>query len=161
MKPIIGALALAMAACSPSPQSGAPIPVEGAPRAVAEAPGDVMAAIDAALPGFAPSRVVMDNSTGAEGYRVEGAAGGNSYDLQLMRASDGWRVVVIRRDIAWADVPAPVRAAAGSTAPTRVVERSEPGTDGVTYELYTASTDAPAMEIRLVGDEAAVTPPPH
>jgi hypothetical protein len=161
MKRILGALALAMAACSPAPQSEQPIPVEGEPQAVAQAPGDVMAAINAALPGFVPSHVVMDNSTGAEGYRVEGAAAGKTYNVQLMHASDGWNVVVIRRDIAWADAPAPVRAAAGGAAPTRVVERREPGTDGVVYELYTSSAEAPSTEIRLVGDEAAVMPPAH
>jgi hypothetical protein len=50
---------------------------------------------------------------------------------------------------------------AGRTAPTRVVERREPGTEGAIYELYTSSAEAPAMEIRLVGDEAAVMPPAH
>lgn len=167
MRKFIAALALALVACSPAPSSPASsptaMPVESGPQS-AQAPGEVLAAINAAVPGFAPGNAVSDNSTGAQGFRVTGAANGQTYNVQLMHMNEGWQVVSIRRDIAWADAPKVVRDAAAAAPaairPTRVVENREPGADGVIYELYTEAA-APIMEIRFADGQAAVMPPAH
>ena len=160
MKRFVAALALALAACSPAPSSNAPMPVESGPQP-AQAPAEVLAAINAAVPDFTATGAVADNSTGAQGFRVTGTANGQPHNVQLMHMNEGWQVVSIRRDIAWADAPQAVRAAAGATQPTRVVENREPGADGVLYELYTTNADQPAMEVRFADGQAALMPPAH
>ena len=78
----------------------------------------------------------------------------------VMHTNEGWAPVVIRRDIAWADAPAPVRALA-TAEPARVVENRQPGADGVIYELYAAGAMSPTTEIPLADGQAAVMPPAH
>jgi len=160
MKKFVAALALALAACSPAPSGNPPMPVESGPQP-AQAPAEVLAAISAAVPGFTATSAVSDNSTGAQGFRVTGRANGQTHNVQLMHMNEGWQVVSIRRDVAWADAPQAVRTAAGATQPTRVVENREPGADGVIYELYTANTETPATEVRFADGQAAVMPPAH
>lgn len=158
----IAALALALAACSP-----APIPTEQPAQgeAATHAPAEALTAIKAQLPGFLATSAVSDNSTGAQGYRVSGTQGGSSYEVQLLRMNEGWTVVAIRRDIAWADAPQVVREAAaampGAMQPTRVVENRQPGAEGVIYELYGAGAEAPTVEVRFADGQAAVMPAPH
>src|SRR5262245_6657264 len=153
----IAALVVALAACTPAPIPTEP-PAQG--EAATQAPAEEIAAIQAQLPGFAVTSATSDNSTGAQGYRVVGASAGSTYDVQLMLMYEGWNVVAIRRDIAWADAPDAVRtAAAAMPAPARVVENRQPGADGVIYELYAANADAPAREVRYADGQAAVMPP--
>ena len=163
MKKIVAALALALAACSPAPSNNTATPVEGGPRQ-AQAPAEAIAAVNAAVPGFTATNAIADDSTGAQGLRVEGRANGQTYNVQLLHMNEGWTVVSIRRDIDWADAPQAVRDAAARDAaaiqPTRVVENREPGADGIIYELY-AGADSPIMEVRFADGQAAVMPPAH
>jgi hypothetical protein len=159
MRPhVTAALALALAACTPAPMPTEP-PAQG--EAATQAPAEAIAAIEAQLPGFVGAGAAADQSTRAQGYRVSGTSAGSTYDVQLMHMNQGWTVVAIRRDIAWADTPQAVRAVAGATQPERVVENRQPGADGVIYELYAAGADAPAMEVRFADGQAAVMPPAH
>jgi len=163
MRRIAVALGLLAAACSPAPPNNGAMPVEGGPQH-AQAPRAVIAAIDAAVPGFTVTNAISDNSTGAQGFRVEGRANGQSYNVQLLHMNEGWTVVSIRRDIAWADAPQAVREAAAlapdAISPTRVVENREAGADGIIYELY-AGAELPIMEVRFADGQAAIMPPAH
>jgi hypothetical protein len=160
MKYLAAALALALAACTP-PASDDPMPTE--PNAEGEAattaPPEALASIEPHLPGFAVTSAASDNSTGAHGYRVTGTSGGQTYDVQLMLMTEGWRPVVIRRDVAWADAPQAVRTAAGAVTPQRVVEVREPGADGVVYELHTGGAEP--VSVRFAEGQAALMPPAH
>lgn len=161
MKRILAVLAVCMAACSPPPPP-APIPIESGPHEVAQAPAEVLAAISAELPGFAATNAISDNSTGAQSYRIAGTSAGTTYDVRAMLMNEGWRVVSIRRDIAWENAPPAVAGvAAALPEPARVVENRELGADGVIYELYEQGADTPSTEIRLVGEDAAIMPAPH
>ena len=52
-----------------------------------------------------------------------------------MHFNEGWRIVSIRRALAWGDAPVAMRdvvaASPAAIVPTRVVEVREPGADGV------------------------------
>jgi hypothetical protein len=161
MRVLIAVVTLALAACSPPPSEPMPTEPNAEGEAATNAPPEAIAAIAAAAPGFTVTSAQSDNSTGAQGYRVAGTANGQDVDVQVMLMNEGWTVVAIRRDIAWADAPAPVRAANTGAEPARVVENRQPGADGIIYELYAAGATAPTTEIRLVNGQAAVMPAPH
>ena len=59
----------------------------------------------------------------------------------------GWQVVEIQRDIAWATAPAALRTAAGAAKPVRVIESKQ--TDGaIVYELFAeGQLRDPAIEV--------------
>jgi hypothetical protein len=155
----------AAAACSPPAQAPeeTPIPIETA-SPVAEAPAEVLAVIRAEEPGFTPSDVIQDNTTGAQTYEVRGTGDG-ARTYHVMHFNEGWRIVQIRRDLAWGDAPVSVRNAVATSpqaiVPDRVVELREPGADGVMYELYAGAAQTPALTVREVGGEAAIMPAPH
>ncbi|WP_395647203.1 hypothetical protein [Terricaulis sp.] len=163
MRAYVAALVLAFAAACSPPTSDAPQPIEGGAR-VAEAPADVLAAIRAEDPAFQPSAAIEDALIGAVVWKVTGA-GENPRTYHVLNSNEGWHVVQIRRDLAWGDAPHAVRDVVAMSpqamVPTKVTEVVEPGADGVMYDLYADNPESPALTVRLVGNEAAIMPPPH
>jgi hypothetical protein len=124
--------------------------------AASDVPADVAAAALAALPGFTITEAERKERDGRVYYDVEGLrADGAEAELDLLQTGEDWRVVEIQRDIAWADAPANVRAAAeaaeGAFAPVRVIESTQSEDGAVIYELFAAGRpEAPSMEVRLI-----------
>lgn len=159
--------AFALAACTQPAQVVPPDSVEAV--AAAEVPADVAVAALAALPGFTIAEAERKERDGRVYYDVEGArSDGAEVELDLLQTEQGWRVVEIQRDVAWADAPANVRAAAQAApnafTPVRVIESTQSESGAVIYELFAEGRpEAPSMEVRLVNGSAEVmaTANPH
>ena len=131
--------------------------------AVAEAdlPQGVRDAVLAKVPGMKIAETERKERGGKIFYDVEGTRpDGSPVELDLIEEAGKFRVVEMQRDIAWADAPAPVRAAAGAAAdaftPARVIESTqEDGT--VVYELFApGKADEPAAEVNWKDGKAAL-----
>ncbi|HVI32549.1 hypothetical protein [Phenylobacterium sp.] len=112
-------------------------------------PADVAAAVKKAMPQMTISEAELKARDGRRYYDVEGRLpDGSEIELDMLQTPQGWEVVEIQRDIAWASAPAPVRAAAGRAEPVRVIESRQ--TDGtVIYELFAQGQPKdPALEVR-------------
>lgn len=160
---LLAATALTLVACTEAP---APAPVE-APDAIeavdaAGVPPEVLAAAQAALPGFVVSEAERKERDGRVYFDVEGArADGSEAEIDVLQTPEGWRAVEIQRDIPWADAPAPVRTAAagaqGAFTPVRVIESVQVDDGAVIYELFAEGRpEAPAMEVRVADGQARV-----
>lgn len=154
------------AACAPpaqtSAQADAPMPIETA--APAQAPAEVLAAVQAQDAAFVVTDSVQDNTTGAQTYKLKGTGAQGVTTYSVMHFNEGWRVVEVRREMAWADAPRAVRDVVANSAqamvPDRVEEVYQPGAEGVTYDLYNGA--AVALTVRDLGDgQAAIMPAPH
>ena len=167
MKQLIALAALALAACAQPAQVAPPDSVEAV--AAAEVPAEVAAAAQAALPGFTIGEAERKERGGRVYFDVEGTrADGAEAELDLLQTEQGWRVVEIQRDIAWADAPPNVRAAAQAApnafTPVRVIESTQAESGAVIYELFAEGRqEAPSMEVRLANGSAEImtTANPH
>lgn len=128
--------------------------------AEADLPQGVRDAALARVPGMKITETERKERGGKIFYDVEGARpDGSAVELDLIEEAGKYRVVEMQRDIAWADAPAPVRAAAGAAAdaftPARVIESTqEDGT--IVYELFApGKADEPAAEISWKDGKAA------
>lgn len=129
--------------------------------AAADLPPGVRDAVLAKVPGMTIAEAERKERGGKLFYDVEGTRpDGSEVELDLIGEAGAWRVVEMQRDIAWADAPAAVRAAAGAAAdaftPARVIESTqEDGT--VVYELFAPGKAAePAVEVNWKGGKAAL-----
>lgn len=112
-------------------------------------PADVVAAVKKAMPQMTISEAELKERDGRRYYDVEGRLpDGSEIELDMLQTPQGWEVVEIQRDIAWASAPFPVRAAAGRAEPVRVIESKQ--TDGtVIYELFAPGQPKdPALEVK-------------
>jgi hypothetical protein len=152
------AAALMLAACTQQAQ-----PAADAASAPAVDP-DMAAEVTRAMPGV---EITGGEADGQGEYEVTGVLDGQEYEFDLMGPDGGWRVVEIQRDIAWADVPEPVRAATAAAPnafePTRIIESRQPADGSVVYELFApgAAPGAPTMEVRFMDGQATVMAPAH
>lgn len=154
---------LALAACAPdAPPAKVEAPDSVEIVAAANVPEGVAAATTAALPGF---RIVAAERKEREGrvyYDVEGVrADGAEAELDMLQTAEGWRVVEIQRDVAWADAPSAVRdlvaTSSGGFLPVRVIESMQTEDGAVIYELFAEERpEAPSMEVRVVNGRAAI-----
>jgi len=153
----------ALAACTQQP---APARVE-APEvseaiALADVPAEVLAAAEAAAPGFVLAEAERKEREGRVYFDLEGArAEGGEVEIDLLQTAEGWRAVEIQRDIAWVEAPEAVRSAAaaaqGAFAPVRVIESTQVEDGAVIYELFAEGRpEAPSMEVRVAGGETHV-----
>lgn len=120
--------------------------------AAADLPAGVRAAVLARVPDMKIAEAERKARGGMVFYDVEGTRGdGSAVELDLIEEKGAYRVVEMQRDIAWADAPAPVQAAARAAPdafkPARVIESLQE--DGTTiYELFAPGRPAePAAEI--------------
>jgi hypothetical protein len=124
---------------------------------LAEVPAEVLAAARAARPGFVPAEAQSETRDGRLYYDIEGRLpDGAGIEFDIMQEGGRWRVVETQRDLAFAAVPAPVRAAAlahdATLAPTRVIESVQ--ADGlVIFEIYQGQRK---VEVRWDGRQASV-----
>jgi len=124
---------------------------------LAEVPAEVIAAASAARPGFVPAEAESETRDGRLYFDVEGRMpDGAEIEFDIMQENGRWRVVETQRDLAFAAVPAPVRAAAlahdRALAPTRVIESVQ--ADGlVIFEIYQGERK---VEVRWDGRQASV-----
>jgi hypothetical protein len=166
------AFAAGLAACSPAPAdeadgaagSDSAILAEGPEAVITElAAGDIpegaRAAALEAVPGMSFTGAERKERDGMVFYDVEGTrADGSEVELDMLVEDGVFRVVEIQRDLAWADVPAPARAAAEAApdmfAPVRVIESVQE--DGaVIYELFRERQPGePAAEVKLADGKA-------
>ncbi len=114
--------------------------------AAAGLPSAVVAAVRAAQPDMTIAEAELKLRDGRRYYDVEGRLpDGSEIELDLLESDGAWAMVEIQRDIAWADAPAPVRAAAAAgraVNPVRVIESRQ--TDGrVIYELSSPAVPLP------------------
>lgn len=156
MRSYVCAIALLVVACSP------PTATEEAATTPVVDPA-IATVVEAAMPGV---EITGGEADGQGEYEVAGTLNGEAYEFDLMGPEGGWRVVEIQRDIAWVNAPEAVRLAAmaapNAFEPQRVIESRQPADGSVIYVLFApAAPDAPAMEVRFMDGEAAVTPPPH
>ena len=126
-------------------------------------PAEVLAAAQAARPGFAPAEADRETRDGRHYFDIGGTlADGSEVEFDIMEEGGRWRVVETQRDIAFTVAPAPVRQAAAASdadfAPTRVIESVQQ--DGlVIYELYGPQDGDPQgrkLEIRWDGTRAEI-----
>ena len=166
----LAALALSAAACSPpaSETTPAATPPATQPQAAAPAvPAGIAAAASAAVPGI--SITGGEFNANRTQFEVTGAMpNGDEVELDLAQTNGAWTVEEIQRDVAWASVPEPVRAAAAAAPkpfePVRVIESKEPKDGAVVYELFAAPAQdgtparGPAMNVRWHNGKAEVVP---
>lgn len=150
-----------LAACSPA---AAPDRDESATNKVASSgkievplgnvPKEVLAAAEAAQPGFTPAEAESEIRDGRRYFDVGGKlADGSEIEFDIMEDGASWRVVETQRDIRLDGAPQAVRKAAGSFPAGRVIESRQ--ADGlVIYELYDAKQRK--LEIKWDGKSAEV-----
>lgn len=124
-------------------------------------PDAVRIAVMAARPTVTIVEAELKEREGRRYYDVEGMIDGVEIELDLLETSQGWQVVEIQRDIAWASAPHPVRAAAGAArpdvAPVRVIESTQAEDGAEIYELFAEGQPAtPSLEVRWKGGRAEV-----
>jgi hypothetical protein len=156
------ALLLPLAACSPSGNDTAPVngTLPEGPEAVisnvaaAELPAGVAELAEATVPGMKIEEAERKDRDGRTYYDVEGTRpDGSEVEIDMLVQPDGsLKAVEVQRDIAWADTPGPVRAAAAATAdaftPERVIESRQVEDGRTIYELFAPGKPGePAMEI--------------
>ena len=160
------ALALAAAACSPPASETTPAATPP-PATAAAVPAEIATVASAAVPGISITGGEMN--AGQTQYEVTGTMpNGDEIELDLAQANGTWTVEEIQRDVAWASVPEPVRAAAAAAPkpfePVRVIESKQPSDGAIVYELFAAPpqggtpTGGPALEVRWLNEKAELLP---
>ncbi|MDG2522808.1 hypothetical protein P7B02_14815 [Caulobacter segnis] len=128
-------------------------------------PADLPSAVTALVKGTVPGITILEaqkkEREGRIYFDVEGKTPEGEIELDVMQTGEGaYSVVEIQRDIAWADAPTEVRAAAAKAEkkvePVRVIESKQ--TDGsVIYELFAAGVPKdPSLEIMVKGGQVSV-----
>jgi hypothetical protein len=159
---VIAPAAFTLAACTPAGQTSeaeapkAPV-TDITPTAAADIPEAVRAVVLAARPGMVISEAELKEREGRRYYDVEGALNGAEIELDLLETPQGWKVVEIQRDIAWADAPADVKAMLPDYRPVRVIESTQAEDGAVIYELFAEGQPAtPAVEVMVKDGKAAI-----
>jgi hypothetical protein len=162
----LAVVAMAAAACSPPVSETTPAPAQP-PAGASAVPAEIAAAASAAAPGI--SITGGELNAGQTQYEVTGTMpSGDEIELDLAQVNGTWTVEEIQRDVTWASVPEPVRAAAAAAPnpfePVRVIESKQPEDGSVVYELFAAPpeggtpTGGPALEVRWLNEKAEVLP---
>lgn len=152
---------LALAACSPGGNDAAPangMLAEGPETAITnvaatDLPAGVAELAEATVPGMRIAEAERKDRDGRTYYDVEGTRpDGSEVEIDMLVQPDGsLKAVEVQRDIAWAEAPAPVRAAAATAdafAPERVIESRQVEDGRTIYELFApGKPKEPAMEV--------------
>lgn len=127
----------------------------------ADLPSAVVALVKGTVPDITITEAQKKEREGRIYFDVEGTTPKGEIELDVMQTGEGaYSVVEIQRDIAWADAPAEVRAAAAKAEkkvePVRVIESKQ--TDGsVIYELFAAGVPKdPSLEIMVKNGQVSV-----
>lgn len=129
------------------------------PLAPAELPPALTARVVAASPGLVITGAERKEREGRIYFDVAGQRpDGSEIELDVQQTDDVFDIVEIQRDLAFDDMPGPVRTLAatalGSDRPARIIESVQK--DGVViYELFAPEQPTePSAEIRYAGGEA-------
>jgi len=123
-------------------------------------PPEVLQAAAAVRPDLSVAKAESEQRDGVTYYDVEGTLkDGSEFELDIMQAETGWKVVEAQRDIAEDALPAPVKAtlldAVPDIKPARIIESDQ--LDGVIiYEVFAVdSTGAESKhEVKWDGTKA-------
>jgi len=117
-----------------------------------EVPREVLAAAEAAQPGFTAAEAEAETREGRRYFDVGGKlADGSEVEFDIMEEGGRWRVVETQRDIRLEAAPEAVRTAAGKFQAGRVIESRQ--ADGIViYELYDSAQRK--LEIKWDGKTA-------
>ena len=161
---MVALIALALGGCAAAGNPKAGVSTTGkSDVALAAVPAEVLAAARTARPGFTVAEAQAETRDGRRYYDIGGTlADGSEVEFDIMEEGGRWRVVEIQRDIALADLPAPVRTAASghdpAFVPGRIIESTQ--ADGlVIYELFGPAGGDPLgrkVEIKWDGSKAEV-----
>ena len=158
---LVGAVLLALSACSPEPHEGHKVDASGKEETALDAvPAEVLAAAKAARPDLEITEAEYETRDGNEYYDVGGTLpDGSELELDMTRIDGAWTVVEFQRDIGMDLVPDDVAAvlAAGvpDWTPTRIIE-SDQGDGRVIYEFFGPGEGAePAKHEVMWADGAA------
>jgi hypothetical protein len=162
---LVSVLAIAVAACGQaSEQPGKQIDTSGKSAVeIAQVPAEVMAAAQAARPGFTAKEAERETREGRRYFDIEGVlTDGSEIEFDIMESEGRWQVVETQRDIAFDGAPLPVRDAVRAQearfVPDRVIESTQ--NDGVIiYELYGPKDGDPQgrkVEVKWDGREARI-----
>ena len=164
-KILVLSLALALAGCGDA-GSGAQAPAKVVTSGktevpISKLPQEVLAAAEAARPGFTPAEAEAETREGRRYFDIEGKlADGSEIEFDIMEENGRWRVVETQRDIAFAAAPQAIRDVAAKAdakfVPTRVIESTQ--ADGVViYELFGPAAGDPQgrkLEVKWDGKSA-------
>jgi hypothetical protein len=129
--------------------------------ALDQVPAEVLQAARAAREGVTLTEAEAETREGRRYLDVAGTLpDGSEIEFDIMEEGGRWRVVESQRDMAFAEVPAPVRASIAAAdakfAPTRVIESTQE--DGIIiYELFGPEGGDPRgrkVEIKWDGSKA-------
>jgi hypothetical protein len=129
--------------------------------ALDQVPAEVLQAATKAREGVTLTEAESETREGRQYFDVAGTLpDGSEIEFDIMEENGSWRVVETQRDIPFAELPAPVRAASaaadGKFAPSRVIESAQQ--DGVViYELFGPAKGDPQgrkVEIKWDGRKA-------
>lgn len=156
----LAVLPFALAACSGEPQPANAVLAQGPQTditAVADDAirADVRALAEATVPGMTIAEAERKEREGRVYWDVEGKrADGSDVEIDMLEDGGSLRAVEVQRDVAWADVPARVVAAAKAPfVPARVIESRQVEDGRVIYELFAPDRpDEPAIEVEQTGD---------
>ena len=164
---LVTAVMLSLAACGKAEAPAAPETAEAEKSVLADGPAAEISTVAAAdlppgirdavlarVPGMTIAEAERKERDGKIFYDVEGTRpDGSPVELDLIEEAGAFRVVEMQRDIAWADAPAEVRAAA---ATARVIESTQ--NDGmIVYELFApGKADEPAAEVNWKDGKAVL-----
>jgi hypothetical protein len=165
VKKFAGALCFAAAACGPQVEEVVEkVETSGkAEVAIAQVPREVLAAANAARPGFTAQEAERETREGRQYYDIEGKLpDGSEIEFDIMEEQGRWAVVETQRDIAFTTAPRLVREAVTSKdagfSPGRVIESTQH--DGIViYELFGPQGADPLgrkVEVKWDGQRAKI-----
>lgn len=167
MRMLMLALLGGLAACGPSDGGNsaaepAKVATSGKSKVpLDQVPAEVLEAARTAREGVTLTEAEAETREGRRYFDVAGSlADGSEIEFDIMEEAGRWRVVETQRDMPFAEVPAPVRAASAAAdakfEPSRVIESAQ-GDRVVIYELFGPANGDPEgrkVEIKWDGSKA-------
>lgn len=155
----LAVLPLALAACSGEPQPSNAMLAQGPQTNVTAVDrdairADVRALAERTVPGMTVTAAERKEREGRVYWDVEGTRpDGSEVEIDMLEGEGGLRAVEVQRDVALADVPPAVSAAAKATfAPARVIESRQVEDGAMIYEFFAPGRpDEPAIEVEQKG----------
>lgn len=127
--------------------------------AVGDLPKEVVELVQKARPGITITGAEKELKHGKTYIDVEAKdSAGKEIEFDTLLGEKGWSIAEVQRDLAFADVPEPVRASllekVPGAKPARVIE-SDQGDGVIVYEFYTVSEGKEAKhEVKFSGGKA-------
>jgi len=112
---------------------------------VSQIPVSAMNEIKTIKPDFVVEEAEKEFKHGNVYLDIEGEAGGQEIEFDMLQTESGWKVVEVQRDLTWESVPKDVAEALKTDSPEfmpkRIIESVQYGTDITIYEFYAVDAD--------------------